>query len=131
MDLSTNAVGEQVKRDILSDVLSEEELECLDIYISYRNGNPPPEFYSQLRKEPWFEANTITAADYLETDLYDFFLRIQAYDYRVEKLSEEKQQHLMDSLVEMERLLRNAYGRHADYELYLGEEYQAEFTAEM
>ena len=69
------------------------------------------------------------AADYLETDLYDFYLRIQAFDYRVEKLPEEKRQHLMDSLLEIERLLRNAYGSHADYEIYLGEGYRAEFTA--
>ena len=129
MDLSLDAVGEQVKRGSVSGVRSEEELECLDIYISYRNGNPPPEFYSRLRKEPWFQANEFTAADYLETDLYDFYLRIQAFDYRVEKLAEEKRQHLMDSLLEIERLLRNAYGSHADYEIYLGEGYRAEFTA--
>ena len=35
----------------------------------------------------------------------------------------------MDSLLEIERLLQNAYGSHADYEIYLGEGYRAEFTA--
>ena len=34
--------------------------------------------------------------DVYKRQLYDFYLRIQAFDYRVEKLAEEKRQHLMD-----------------------------------
>lgn len=130
MDVSSSAAGEQVKREVLNGVLSQEELECLDIYISYRNGNPPPEFYSRLRKEPWFEVNQATADNYLKTDLYDFYLRILAFDYRVEKLTEEQQQHLLESLGEMEKALLAAYGEYADYEIYLGEGYTAEFTGD-
>lgn len=130
MDVSTAAVGEQVRREVLQKILPEQEAMCLDVYISYRNGNPPPRMYDQLRKEPWFTANTVTAADYLETDLYDFYIRILAYDYRVEKLSDREQQHLMDSLGEIERALQELYGEYADYDIYLGEGYAAKFSGE-
>ena len=130
MDVSTSAVGEQLRREVLQKILPEQEAMCLDVYISYRDGNPPPRMYDQLRKEPWFTANSMTAADYLETDLYDFFIGILADDYRVKKLTVQEQQHLVNSLGEIERALREEYGEYADYDIYLGEGYAAEFSGE-
>lgn len=94
--------------------------------ISYRDGNPPPEFYDKLAREPWFTANEVGVQDYMDTDLYDFYIWIHAYDYRVEKLAPEEQQHLMDSLGDIEQKLKATYGDDVPYEIYLGEDIRAE-----
>ena len=98
--------------------------------ISCRNGNPPPSMYSRLLRQPWFTAEQIDASLYLRTDLYDFYIRILAYDYRVEKLTQEEQAHLFGSLPEMEEALQEAFGACADYDIYLGEGYTAEYSGE-
>ncbi len=128
MDVSFSMAAAEVSRELLAEILPEREAECIDVDISYRNGNPPPEMYGKLLRAPCFPANQITAADYLETELYDFYLRFLAFDYRVEKLEEEERQHLMESLDELEQALRETYGDYADYEIYLGEGYKAEYS---
>lgn len=127
MDVSCAAAGEKLREDILLDILPEQEADCLDVEIFYRNGNPPPDMYDVLLEEPWFTAKETTAANYLSTDLYDFYIHILAHDYRVEKLSADEQEHLMGSLAEIEEALKAAYGEYADYDIYLGEGREAVF----
>ena len=94
MDLSFGMAGQQVLDEILRDILPEQEADCINVEISYRNGNPPPGMYSRLSRQSWFNVEQISASEYLKTDLYDFYIRILAYDYRVEKLTQEEQEHL-------------------------------------
>lgn len=119
MEISFSVAGEKVHEEILQKLLPEQEAACLEVDISYRNGNPPLDIYDKLAEKPWFTANQVTATDYLACDLYDFYLWIHAQDYRVEKLTENERQHLMGSLGEIENMLRDTYGEHADYEIYL------------
>ena len=84
--------------------------------------------YSRLRRQPWFNVDQISASEYLKTDLYDFYIRVLAYNYRVEKLSQEEQEHLFGSLAEIEKALQEAFGAYADYDIYLGEGYTAEYS---
>ena len=128
MDLSCYMAGEQVLDEILRDILPEREADCIDVYITYRNGNPPPSMYSRQRRQPWFNVDQISASEYLKTDLYDFYIRVLAYNYRVEKLSQEEQEHLFGSLAEIEKALQEAFGAYADYDIYLGEGYTAEYS---
>lgn len=130
MDISFAAASDAIQTDIIQTILPQQEADCLEVDISYRNGNPSPNVYDSLRKEPWFQVNTVTAAHYLETDLYDFYIRIFAHDYKVEKLTKEQQEHLRNSLPDLEQALQNAYQEAADYEIYLGEGYSAEYPGE-
>ena len=68
MDLSCYMAGEQVLDEILRDILPEREADCIDVYITYRNGNPPPSLYSRLRRQPWFNVDQISA--YADYDIY-------------------------------------------------------------
>ncbi len=131
MDLSTKAAGEGVREEILSSILPEPEAQCLDVSISYRGGNPPPQMYGQLLKESWFTAGGADAKAYLETELYDFYIRVLAYDYRVEKLTDSQQTHLENSLGAMEEALKEAYGEYADYDIYLGPDCEAVFSGKL
>lgn len=126
MEISFEIAGEEVRQEVILDILPEEEADCLDISISYWNGNPKPEFYDALWEESWFTANTVTAKDYLECDLYDFYIDVFAYDYRVEALSKEEQEHLMDSFEAVEQRLRQTYGEDAAYEIYFDEDHAVE-----
>lgn len=118
MFISHEHAGMMVLDGILSEYLSESETACLDVSISWRNGNPKPAVYSKLANEDWFSYQS-TAADWLSTDLYDFYLWIRAYDYRVEKLTEEEQAHLRSSEGDIVSALQQAYGTDAEYEIYL------------
>lgn len=129
IQLSFALAGEEVGQQVLSRVLPEAELSCLDVDISYNGGNPPPDFYDDLAGEEWFTAQKVSAACYLESDLYDFYITVRAHDYRVEKLEEDQRQHLLGSLEELCRALEEEYGDNAKYEIYLGEGLEAEKEA--
>lgn len=118
--------GEKVGQQVLGQVLPEEELSCLGVDISYHGGNPPPDFYDDLAGEEWFTSQKATAACYLESDLYDFYISVRAHDYRVEKLEEGQRQHLLGSLEELCQALEKEYGDNAKYDIYLGEGLTAE-----
>ena len=126
MDVSFAVAAAEVSRDVLEAVLPAAEAACLGVDISYSDGNPPPELYDKLAREPCFTANEVSVEDYMDTDLYDFYIWIHAYDYRVEKLAPEEQQHLMDSLGDIEQKLKATYGDDVPYEIYLGEDIRAE-----
>lgn len=130
MDLSFSAAADEICKDVLGDILSENQIKSISVYISYRGGNPEPSMYDKLIKESWFTANTVTAYDYLSSDLHDFYIRIQGYDYKMEKLSEEEYTDLLGSLGEIEDKLKQTYGEYADYEIYLTDGYECEYNAQ-
>lgn len=128
MDISFAMAGEQVHKDILQTLLPASEADCITVDISFRGGRPDPELYSDLLKEPWFTANEVTADDFLQSDLNDFYIDVFAYDYRVDKLSSNERAHLLGSLTDIENALKDTYGDYVDYEIYLGDGCRAEYT---
>lgn len=124
MEISMEAAQEEIKQEILYPLLSEKEADCLDVSISYHNGNPTPEMYDELIKQPWFKANEVMPSDYIDSSLHDFYIWIRAHDYKVDKLTESERQHLMDSLDELEKMLKETYGTDVGYEIYLDEEHK-------
>lgn len=124
MGISMEVAQEEIKKEILYQLLPQQEADCLDVNISYHNGNPPPKMYDELIKQPWFKANQVMPSDYLNSSLYDFYIRILAHEYKVDKLTESERQHLMDSLGELEKMLKDTYGADIEYEIYLDEEHK-------
>lgn len=127
MDISCGLVGEEVHKDIIESVLSEEEAACIDVEMSYHGGNPKPDFYDELWEEPWFKANSITAEDFLSYDLHDFYLDIKVYDYRFKKLSETEQENVLNNFKIIERMLREKYSANASFRMYFNDDYQVEY----
>lgn len=126
-EIAESIAAEEVRKDIIEKILTKEEADCLAVYLSYHGGNPAPEFYDNLWEEEWFRADAVTADQFLSTELYDFYIRVQVYDYRFEKLSNEEQQHVIDSFDAMQQALLEQYGNHASFEIYLGEGYSVEY----
>lgn len=124
MGISMEAAQEEIKKEILYELLPEQEADCLGVDISYHNGNPPPEMYDELIKQPWFKANEVVPSDYIDSSLYDFYIWIHAYDYKMDKLTESERQHLMDSLGAIEKMLKDTYGSDIEYEIYLDSEHK-------
>lgn len=65
--------------------------------------------------------------DYLATDLYDFYLDIGVAAQEFEALTEEQQQHVLDSFKEIQDKLKEAYGENAAYDMYWGEDLSVEY----
>lgn len=128
MELAFDMAGEQAQEDILGDILTDGERACLDVEISFRDGWPNGDLYTELLNEPWFNIQELDAEKFLQSDLYDFYVDVFAYDYRVDDLSEMEQEHLYRSLGDIEQALRAAFGDYVDYDIYLGEGYSAEYT---
>ena len=128
MELAFDMAGEQAQEDILGDILTDGERACLDVEISFRGGWPNGDLYTELLNEPWFNIQELDAEKFLQSDLYDFYVDVFAYDYRVDDLSEMEQEHLYRSLGDIEQALRAAFGDYVDYDIYLGEGYFAEYT---
>ena len=128
MELAFDMAGEQAQEDILGDILTDGERACLDVEISFRGGWPNGDLYTELLNEPWFNIQELDAEKFLQSNLYDFYVDVFAYDYRVDDLSEMEQEHLYRSLGDIEQALRAAFGDYVDYDIYLGEGYSAEYT---
>lgn len=128
MELAFDMAGEQAQEDILGDILTDGERACLDVEISFRGGWPNGDLYTELLNEPWFNIQELDAEKFLQSDLYDFYIDVFAYDYRVDDLSEMEQEHLFRSMGDIKQALRGAFGEYADYDIYLGEGYSAEYT---
>ena len=120
MDLFSDRAGDEICREVLSPILSPEEMECLRVDISYRDGNPSGSVLKQLRKQPWFSRGD--AKSCLSWDGYDFYLNILAYDYKADKLPEELKTHLQSSLPRMEAALQDYLGEACDYRINLGKD---------
>lgn len=127
MDISEDIALEKFQEEIINDLYSEKEAECFIIDLGYHGGNPEPNFYNELYKEDWFTADKVNAKDYLETDLYDFYLYIRIFDYKLEKLTEEEQQHLLATRENLEQRLLEEYGNNASFEIYFANGNKSEY----
>ena len=123
----TGVVEEEVHREIVREALTDEEANCIYVDMSYNDGNPPRTFYDKLAKESWFTIEGVTAENYLATDLYDFYLSIRIHDYRLEQLTKEEQENVVNSLENIEKRLLEKYGNNASFEISYGE-YDVEYV---
>jgi hypothetical protein len=127
MEIACACAGDQVLRDVILQTLTPEEASCLSVDISYQGGNPEPAFYDALWEEPWFTANGVTAKDFLTSSLCDFYLDIRAYDYRLERLTTEEQQNVLNSFEAIRDTLLDLYGEYASFRIYLDGDHRAEY----
>lgn len=126
-DIALTAASEEVQKNIVEQVLPKEDASCINVEVSYHGGNPKPNFYNALWKEEWFQVNRVTAQNFLECDLHDFYIRISIYDYVYEKLSEEQQKNLLDNFDVIEKKLLEKYGENASFEMRFNDEYKVEY----
>lgn len=128
MDISFEIASEEIYNEIIKKELPENIASCIDVSISYNGGNPKPEFYDKLLKQSWFNAKDVSAEKFLETDLHEFYLDIKAFDYKVNKLTDEEQQILWNSLNKIENTLLYRFEDNASFELYFDKEHQVEYS---
>ena len=126
-DIACIDAGEKVADEILGNVLTEAELECFRVDISYEGGSPKPEFYDKLWKEDWFTAEKVSAEKFLSSDLYDFYIDIHLHDYRFEKLSEEERAHILENFDVIQEMLLEEYGANASFSMYFDAEHKCEY----
>ena len=126
MEISFSIVEEDVRKEVIAPLLTEEQAACMDVVVMYKGGNPKPDFYDDLWEKSWFTASGISAEHYLTSNLYDFYLYIRAFDYRVEKLDKKAQKELMDSLDVIWGAMMKRFGRDAAFEIYLDSEHHRE-----
>lgn len=126
MEISFIVAGNEIRQDVVEKILPKNEADCLSVTLTYRGENPEPGFYDKLWKEPWFTVDQVSVKDYLESDLYEFYIDIFAYDYRVEKLTQKEKEHMMDSFDELEEAIRKTYGEKVKYEIYFDHEHSKE-----
>ncbi len=127
-DIACGLASDDVLNDVISDELPENITDCLRVSIYHKNGNPKPKFYDELFKQPWFNVNDVTAENFLATDLYDFYIDIFAFDYKIEKLTEQERQVLFNSMENIERKLLQKYGENASFEIYFNDAHQVEYV---
>lgn len=126
MEISTEIAEEDV-RNLLSEVLPNGEIEGLSINLSYHNGNPKPNFYDRLWQEDWFKMSKISASEFLKTPLYDFYIDISLYDYKLNKMTETKKSHVLNSLPSLTNKLLETYKDNASFKIYFNKENQIEY----
>ncbi|NLW52939.1 MAG: hypothetical protein GXY87_06225 [Tissierellia bacterium] len=124
MELTWHVTGEEVRQKVLNEVMTKKQADVFDVQISYSGGNPPTSLYGKIWEQDWFNINKVTAKDYLETDLFDFFIDIKTYDYRLAKLSETEQQEIRDSLDEIINKITDIYGPNTSYRIFIDQENQ-------
>lgn len=122
MDISHGLVCDELYTELISGQLTESEADAVQMIMTYEGGNPEPEFYDKLWKEVWFNSTDATVADYLTSELHDFYLYIRVYDYKLEKLADEEKANVLACLQKVEQTLLERYGNFASFEMYFGEE---------
>ncbi len=126
MDISFALVEEEVHNEIVKAGLTEEEANCIYVDMAYHGGNPKGSFYDKLARESWFTLDGVTAENYLASDLYEFYLLFRIHDYRLEQLSEQEQQNVVNSLTDIEKRMLEKYGDQASFEILYGD-YNVEY----
>ena len=127
MEISFLIIEEEILKEFVDDGLTEEEVDCISVDVSYHDGNPPRSFYDKLAKESWFTREEASAENYLATDLYDFCLHVRVYDYKMEKLSEEEKENLINGLKNAEKRFLRKYEGDASFEI-ICEEYDVKYV---
>lgn len=127
MYLSFYLVGREIYHEVIREVLTENEANIFDVSISFGGGRPGRELYSYLANQPWFTVEKATAEHYLTSDIIPFYIDIVAFDYRLEKLTLQEQQNVIDSLEKIEKLLLERYGGDATFSIYINEEYKVRY----
>lgn len=127
MHISFEIAGKKVFNEIIKSELSENEANTIVVDISYRGGNPKPKFYNSLSKEPWFTVDQVTAEHYLTYELHDFYIDVFAYDYRLDQLTKQERQNVLDSLEIIEKRILEKYGDNASFKIYFDKEHQVEY----
>ncbi len=127
MEISFEAVSEEVHENVVQEVFPEREAECIEVELFYEGGNPEPDFYDYLWEQEWFTAEDATAEDYLNCDRHEFYLYVRAHDYRVNGLTDEERAHLFTCLDELIEKMFVTYGENASFEIYLGDGYSVEY----
>lgn len=127
MDISISEINDDILEKYILTVLPSNIADCINVDISYIGGNPNPKFYDKLSKQNWFNIYDIDAEKYLSTDLYDFYIDIKAYDYKIEKLSDEEQQELFDSMSTIEEKLVKDFESNASFEIYFTKDYHVKY----
>ena len=130
MDISFGLASDELLNDVIKEkILPENIADCLIVSISYNGGNPKPKFYDDLFQQSWFNINDVSVERYLTCDLYDFYIRILAHDYKVKKLTEQEQQILLNSMETFETNLVQKYGKAASYSIYFDKDHHVEYIA--
>lgn len=127
MDISFQIIGDNITKEILINHLTEEQISCLRVEMSYQNGNPEPKFYSELLKKDWFNVDNIDAKNYLDLDSNKFYIDIFAYDYKLEDLDEQERQDMFNKIELIENELLNKYGTKSSFEIYFNKDYQVKY----
>ena len=120
MDLSFRQGAMGISKKVLSPILSQEELNCLKVVVSYRGGNPGPSLFEKLRKQPWFRCGH--AKEFFTWDYHDFYLDIYPNNHRADRLAPEIRDHLLGSLGRIETDLQIYLGEYCDYKVHLGQD---------
>lgn len=128
MDISTSLASDEIFDRYISKTLPSNVSDCISVEISYKGGNPKPNFYNKLAKQDWFNIYDASAEKYLTTDLYDFYIYIKAYDYKIKKLTDEEKQKLFDSMTTIEEKLLEDFGSNASFKIYFSNDYNVEYS---
>lgn len=127
MHISFDIIGHNLFNEIIRSELSEKEAYPIQVTISYRGGNPKPKFYTYLSKQDWFTAETVTAEHYLSLDVHEFYVKIRAFDYRLDQLTDEERQNVLDSFETIERKLLEKFGDQATFTIYFDKDHRVEY----
>lgn len=127
MDVSFGMIGDEIMDEVIGSELTKKEASCIEVTMSYDGGNPEPSFYDGLAQQDWFQVNKVTAGDYLAYEAHDFYIQIRAHDYRLEKLTEEQQKNVLNSLEPITRKLCDLYGEDASFWIYFDDAHKVEY----
>lgn len=127
MDISTSLISDDIFDKYISNILPSNISDCISVEISYTDGNPNPNFYTKLSDQEWFNIYDANIEKYLSTDLYDFYIYIKAYDYKIEKLSDDEKQKLFNSMSTIENKLLEDFSSNASFKIYFSKDYNVEY----
>lgn len=127
MNISMDIASDKLYNEVIKTNLSENQSNCFSVKISYHNGNPPPHFYNKLVNESWFNIQDSDVSHYLETDLYEFYIKIRVHDYKFNKLSNEEKQEVYDKVEIIEKELLDKYKDNASFEIWVDSEHIIEY----
>lgn len=116
MDIALYEASKEIYNEFFKSELTENEAASLNITLS-ESSKLNKEFLNSLMKEPWFTIDNITAEDFIYNDLQDFKIYIRGHDYKVDKLTNEERQNVLEALPRIENRLLEKYGEHASFEI--------------